>query len=127
MLSGDLYTIQSIQKEENAAKAVLTLNSKHGIFEGHFPGQPVLPGACQLQIVKEILQTILNAEIQLIKAHQIKFLSLIDPNKIGVLQMELKYNTTDSLELNVTASLSNDAVTCFKFNGTFRIHLRDAW
>ena len=127
MLLGDLFTIQSIQKQENAAKAVLKLNSSHAIFEGHFPGQPVLPGACQLQMVKEILQSILNAEIQLTKAPQIKFLSLIDPNKVGVLQIDLKHNATDSLELNVTASLTNDAVTCFKFTGTFRVLLRDAW
>ena len=127
MLQGDLFTIQSIQKEENVAKAVLTLNSAHSIFEGHFPEQPVLPGACQLQMVKEIMQTVLNAEIRLLKGHQLKFLSLVDPNKAGALQMELKYSRNESNEITVIATFSNDTITCFKFNGIFRIELHDAW
>ncbi len=127
MLQQDLFTILSIQKEENAAKVVLSINSKHAIFEGHFPGRPVLPGACQLQIVKEIMQTILNAEFQLIKGNHLKFLSLIDPNTAGILQMELKHTTTENNELAVTAILFNDGTTCFKFNGIFTIGLRDAW
>lgn len=125
MLLGDLFSIQSIQKEENTARAILTLNGSHPIFEGHFPGQPVLPGACQLQMIKEVMQTVLNAEIQLIKANQVKFLSVIDPGKVGVLQMEIKHTTNESLELGVTANLVNDTTTCLKFSGTFRIHLRD--
>ena len=125
MLLGDLFSIRSIQKQENAAKAILAVNSGHPIFEGHFPDQPVLPGACQLQMVKEVLQSILNAEIQIIKASQVKFLSVIDPNKIDVLTLDIKHSINDALELGVTASITNGSVTCFKFSGTFRVHLRD--
>ncbi len=127
MLLGELFTIQSIQKRENSATAIISINSEHPIFEGHFPGQPVLPGACQLQILKDILQTMLNIEIQLVTAHQLKFLSVIDPRQAGVLQMDITHQTTAPMQLTVTAALLNDGVSCFKFNGVFEVHLRDAW
>ena len=71
MLSGDFFIITTLQTEDNAASALLEFNTEHPIFKGHFPGQPVVPGACLLQIVKEMMQTITGMDLQLIKAHQI--------------------------------------------------------
>lgn len=31
------------------------LDAAHPIYAGHFPGNPVLPGVCTLQIVRECL------------------------------------------------------------------------
>jgi 3-hydroxyacyl-[acyl-carrier-protein] dehydratase len=120
MLQGDFFTISSIQKQSDSTKAMLELNVQHPIFKGHFPGQPVVPGACLLQMVKEIMQTITDSNMQLIKAHQVKFISLIDPAKNNILLMVLTHNTTENGEVAVSAMLSNDTVACFKFSGLFQ-------
>jgi len=121
MLLGDFYTIRSIQKEDDSIKVVLELHAAHPIFEGHFPGQPVVPGACLLQMVKEIMQTFIGSEVQLVKAHQLKFISLIDPLKNNILQMVLTHSTNENGEVAVSAALSNDTVVCFKFTGVFQV------
>ena len=121
MLLGDFYTISSIQKEGDSSKVVLELNTVHPIFEGHFPGQPVVPGACLLQMVKEIMQNILDSEILLVKAHQLKFISLIDPAKENILEMIVKYSTNENGEIAVSATLLNDTAACFKFSGVFKL------
>ncbi len=122
MLLGDFFTISSIQKEGDSSKAILELNAAHSIFEGHFPGQPVVPGACLLQMVKEIMQIITCSEMQLIKAHQLKFIFLIDPAKNTILQMVLTYSINENNEVKVLAILSKDTVVCFKFNGMFQVY-----
>ena len=34
------------------------LNPQHAIYNGHFPQQPVVPGVCMLQIIKECIEKI---------------------------------------------------------------------
>src|ERR1700748_2388879 len=105
MLSDELYTVASLQRVDGRINATLEINQRHGIFKGHFPGQPVLPGACMLQILKEITETALNKKIRLKKADQIKFLALIDPTVSNTLQLDISYTQTeDDLKVNATMS-----------------------
>lgn len=119
MLLGSLFTIVSTQTENNAVILELTLQDRHPVFEGHFPGRPVVPGACLLQLVKEIMQVIAGYELQLIKAHQLKFITLIEPGRTGILKMTLTYQK-EGTAVSAKGMLYNDAVVCFKFNGLFQ-------
>ena len=87
MLLDDFYRIE----EWLASGAVLLLNADHPIFAGHFPGQPVVPGACQLQIVQELLSHLLGGEYHLVKADQIKFLTPIDPRSHPRIEATLRH------------------------------------
>lgn len=120
MLKNDFYTISSVQKENNSFKIMLELNAMHKIFEGHFPGQPVVPGACMLQMVKEITELILNKKIRLTKADNLKFLLLTNPNEHRTLQMSLTFNISENGIASVSANLSNGPSVCFKFSGSFQ-------
>ena len=73
MLKDSLYTIQNITEENNTIEAIIELEEHHDIFQGHFPGQPVLPGVCMLQMTKEILEIFFNYKVQLSKADDILF------------------------------------------------------
>ncbi len=117
MLKDQLYKIISLAKEEGSVTAALKVDSTHPIFKGHFPGQPVLPGVCQLLIVREVLESALKTELTLIKANNLKFLSLVDPEKIDVLNLNIGYKQDDQ-NLKVSATMTTDETTvCFKFQG----------
>ncbi len=119
MLKDNLYKIDSLSHQDGVLKAVLGIDKSHQVFEGHFPGQPVLPGAVMLQMVKEVLESSLGYTIRLKKADQIKFLGLIDPQIDNLLELELSYNQTDDNLLHVIASFVFHDVLSFKFKGTF--------
>jgi len=118
MLKGSLYKILSLEHRDNTIKAVIEIDKNSDIFSGHFPGQPVLPGACMLQIVKEILETALNKTLHLKKAGQIKFLGIVDPVVACTLKLELSY-VVESSEMKVTANMVSLEIVCFKFKGVF--------
>ena len=121
MLEGNFFTISSVQKEEMSTKVMVELNPVHPIFKGHFPGQPVVPGACLLQMLKEVVEKITGEKLQLIKANQLKFISLIDPSRNHVLQMIVTHTVEESNETLVSATVLYDATVCFKCNGRFRV------
>ncbi|MEO7531065.1 MAG: 3-hydroxyacyl-ACP dehydratase [Sediminibacterium sp.] len=120
MLEGNFFTISAIQKEEALTKVMVEINPAHTIFEGHFPGQPVVPGACLLQILKEVLQNITGQILQLQKANQLKFISLIDPSKNHVLQLRVTHSAPENSKISVSATVLFDTTVAFKFNGVFQ-------
>jgi len=120
MLLNDFFTIISLSGEAPSFKALLALNPRHRIFEGHFPGQPVVPGVCLMQMVKEVTELALNnGPLRLTRADQMKFILPIDPRKTGELEMKLDCDRKEDGGVKVNASVSNDGKSCFKFNGVF--------
>ena len=128
MLLNDFYTIEIAGIESQApvaagTRAVVVLNATHPIFMGHFPDQPVVPGACQLQMVQELLSHALGGEYRLLQADQLKFLTPIDPRQHPRIEATLRYAPAPldaAGPLHVTATLSAGDIIFLKFTGTFR-------
>jgi 3-hydroxyacyl-[acyl-carrier-protein] dehydratase len=114
----DIFAITKIEHQSNSIHAALDVNKDSEIFKGHFPGQPVVPGACMLQIVKDVLETALNIQLQLKKAGHLKFISMIDPEVTLEVQMDITYKLSEK-EIAATASLICDGAVCFKLQGSF--------
>jgi 3-hydroxyacyl-[acyl-carrier-protein] dehydratase len=119
MFKDSLYTIQKISAENGSVKATIKLNEDHEIFKAHFPSQPVLPGACMLQMIKEILETALTVKLQLSKAGEIKFLSMIQPSDTA-LQFSIEYNFITNISVNISAQILLNDVVCCKMKGLFQ-------
>jgi 3-hydroxyacyl-[acyl-carrier-protein] dehydratase len=103
MLLENLYKINKKEATESGTAFYIELNPEHEIYKGHFPGQPVLPGVCSLQIIKECAQEILGTELQYSQMGSCKFNSSIDPvrnNKIQ-LNISLKPKEDDGFQLQV--------------------------
>jgi len=118
MLLNNFYTIDRFVAGEGKISAELTINAGHHIFEGHFPGQPVTPGVCMLQMVKELLEKETGKSSQLKKADEMKFLAIIDPQRDPNIVAEISYTINEDI-LQATAIFTNNASTSFKFKGSF--------
>src|SRR5690349_17802614 len=117
MLQEDFFTITTLQADNNTVHAVLEINAAHRIFEGHFPGQPVVPGVCMMQMVKEIMEKVIGRTTRLVKADHLKFLSMVNPRENTTITAQLKYVQTSNGDIQVTGSLLNNTATCLKFSG----------
>lgn len=121
MLEGDFFTINSMEAEGSSVKVIIELNAGHDIYNGHFPGMPVVPGVCMMQMVKDIMERITGGPMQLAKADSMKFLVVVDPRDHQFLQMDLTYKTLEGNSVNVNANLSAGVDICFKFKGVFNL------
>lgn len=119
MLKNPLFKIASLTHSDGQIDAELEINQQSEIFAGHFPDHPVVPGACMLQTVKEILAHTVKADISLVRADNIKFLSLVEPSASS-LQLNISYQQTDN-GLKVNASLIAGQTACMKLQGVFAL------
>ena len=116
MLMNDFYKIDYMQREPNSFTCKVLFNAQHDIFTGHFPSQPVVPGVCMMQMIKELLEAQTDKLLWLRNAGQVKFLQLITPDTEPTV-----YVSWDEGEMgyNVKASFKNDAGYLFKLTGSY--------
>lgn len=78
MLRGILYETVSI----DTGGAVVRLLPDSPIYQGHFPGWPITPGVCLVQIALELMEEMAGqAGHDLVAAKSIKFTSPIIPTE----------------------------------------------
>ncbi len=121
MLLGKFFNISERNIGENSIHATLEINASHPIFDGHFPGQPVVPGVCMLQMIKELLETAIEKKTALIKADFMKFLAVINPLENPSVKAEFSYTPQEDGAIQVSGRLFNDSITFLKFRGSFRL------
>ncbi|WP_179412194.1 hypothetical protein HDF19_02860 [Mucilaginibacter sp. E4BP6] len=120
MLQQHLFTFTDLQTEGDIVKTNIKLNPLHPIFKGHFPDNPILPGVCMMQMVKEVAEAYINKKIKLVLGQDLKFLSVINPEENTIIQIELKINI-EGEEIRIGAQLLDNANVFFKFKGTFEL------
>lgn len=91
ILKNNLYTIKETKVDAQQGVFLLQLHPEHVIYQAHFPGQPITPGVCIVQMGKELLEDYLaqmpdkpwngSVNLQVVKVKNVKFLSVISPDE----------------------------------------------
>lgn len=118
ILLNSFYTVTELDSEANKLNAVIEIDPAHEIFKGHFPNQPVVPGVCMVQIVKELMEQLTNKKLLFSKGHQLKFLQLIVPAKEEAIQVHISWNQ-EGAQYHTTADFKRNNETAFKLSGIF--------
>lgn len=118
MLNDNLFKITSLAHEDGKIVADISIDIQHHIFEGHFPGQPVLPGVCMIQIAKELMEKALNQKLLLQEAAQCKFVSMVDPVQNSQLSVLIEYGKNNG-NISTNTQLKSGATIFFKMKADF--------
>lgn len=118
ILAGKFFTVK--QEEKQDGSYVILFDHAHPIFSGHFPGQPVVPGVCMIQIIKELLEGRGNAKLQLQQADHLKFLAVINPLETPEVNVSMEINE-DENPLVVSGKIYRNELVFLKFKMGFTI------
>ncbi|MBR5158888.1 MAG: beta-hydroxyacyl-ACP dehydratase [Bacteroidaceae bacterium] len=80
-LNGDLFKVESRMEglPEGQSGFNIILNPDHLIYKAHFPGQPVTPGVCILQMLQELLSVQEGKQLFIKNIKNAKFISMMSP------------------------------------------------
>ena len=79
MLRDDFYYVTEIGKNSSSTVYHIRLNPGHVIFDAHFPGEPVTPGVCLIQMGRELVEDFIGRHLRLKLLKNVKFLSMVSP------------------------------------------------
>ncbi|MGB7395248.1 MAG: 3-hydroxyacyl-ACP dehydratase [Pricia sp.] len=120
MLIKELYEIASFTENDGLVEAAVKLNKNHKVFKGHFPGNPIMPGVCMVQLVKELTEKSLKKELFLSTVSNVKFMAIINPEKNETIQVTLAISEEEG-SIRVKNTVSFEDTLALKLNATFKI------
>jgi 3-hydroxyacyl-[acyl-carrier-protein] dehydratase len=118
-LFNQLYQINSFEQSENKVLASVQINPSHPIFEGHFPHQPVTPGVCMMQIIKELGEKFYGSSLQLRSARNVKFMAVINPLEQPNILVELLFDQDEAGLISIKSTTSYTDTVALKFSGVY--------
>ena len=127
-LQDNLFTILSHEAGQPAFH--VQLHPEWPVYKAHFPGHPITPGVCIVQMVQELLQIHLDSSaaqnqakhrLQLWKAKNVKYTSIVSPEEVTELTVSFpKIEPQPDGSLKVQAQVLNGETLCTKLSATFR-------
>lgn len=121
MLIPNLYIVkETIKTDDNNFKVQIELNPNHEVFEGHFPNNPIMPGVCMMQIIKEITEGFVEKDLFLSKVSNVKFMATINPFINSILELNLNV-VCENNEVKVKNSSFFDTTNALKFSATYKV------
>lgn len=97
----------------------ISIDSAHEVFEGHFPGLPVVPGVCMMQIVKDTLMNHAGIVLTLKEASNVKFLSVLNPTEQKDVVVEVIASEKESNYVTTSRIYKGDVIF-FKMQAVFQ-------
>ncbi len=76
-------------------------------FQGHFPGDPLLPGIAQLHLVVETIQSALGEKRCLTALKRVRFKRVIRPEETMAIAVEPLPNAPDTFRFQLTVAGEN--------------------
>lgn len=109
-LLDSLFKIESQTAQDGAYCYTVRLDPEHFIYKAHFPGEPITPGVCILQISKELLELAVGKQLAVSVVKNVKFLRIITPTQTPVMDWNLqKISTEEDGSVKVQVSVCNGA------------------
>ena len=122
MLLTDFYTIDHTIPSDSGTMFHIKLNPNHVIYSGHFPGQPVLPGVCTLQIIKECVQQLVHTKLQYAQIALCKFLRYVDPAQCNEMALNISVNKKEDGTFQLVANGVSSDFNFIKVKAMMKIH-----
>lgn len=121
MVLKEFYKIRSksLIDDSETYSLEIEINKDHPIFDGHFPDNPVMPGVCMMQIIKEITEGIVGAKLFMEKCSNVKFMAIINPKINSLLHVEIRVIHENSKVL-VKNTTKFDETVALKLNAQYR-------
>lgn len=123
-LIGELYTVEkAIPATDGMVYGFdVRLNPDHFIFKAHFPGHPITPGVCLMQMVAELASMAEGCELYVRNIKNVKYTGVVSPNEVTCLRFSFicRSETEDGglkVQTLVTAT-DNPEVLYSKFSVT---------
>lgn len=116
MLENTYYKMISEHRADDAVVFEVALLPDHPVYAGHFPGNPVSPGVCNMQMLKELAERIVDKPLFLSYIDKYRLMEVITPAKHPCLTITMTLTAvgeTYKMESTVTAGDKQ----CITFKG----------
>ena len=115
----NLFIIESITDTDAGFSAKLRCNPAHPVYQSHFPGNPITPGACLLKTAGKVLQQKKSRRLYLKSSKNIKYHSLVIPEEGKEVRYDFSHLVVDETECKAQVVIADDTTVYTKMSLTY--------
>jgi 3-hydroxyacyl-[acyl-carrier-protein] dehydratase len=116
ILKDNFFTIENQNIALAKAEYRIKLNLNHFIFKAHFPDNPITPGVCIVQIVKEIYSYQTNKTFFLNKIKNMKFSRPVIPTENEQITVMISNSSEDNKTHKLKVEIIDNDILFTKMN-----------
>ncbi|MBP5241827.1 MAG: hypothetical protein J6Z26_08005 [Bacteroidales bacterium] len=112
MIDGNFYTIVARHESDPLhIRCDVEFNVDHEIFKAHFPGNPIVPGVCSLEIIRQMATALLGGVIRIPSVKNMKFINVMTPAKGKLFTFDIQLVAQSDSQYSAKATISDaDAI-----------------
>jgi 3-hydroxyacyl-[acyl-carrier-protein] dehydratase len=115
-LLNDYYKIEHIDVAGDETLFGVTLLPDYCAYAGHFPGNPVSPGVCNIRMIIECAEQIVSRRLFLAYIAKCKFSAVMTPHTTPRLQLRMNLTEVEGV-YSVWATIFDDTIIFIDFKG----------
>lgn len=116
LLRGHYYKIDGWSTEEGETTFRVDLLPDCDVYRGHFPGKPVCPGVCNVQMLKECAEVLTGRRLAITAIRQCRFTAVASPGRCPWVDISLRAEPLAE-GYAVTARIAAGSTTYLDFKG----------
>lgn len=114
-----LFIEKETVETDEGFTVLVQCNPAHPVYQAHFPGNPITPGACLLQTAGVLFQHKLGKPLFLKSSKNIKYLSILIPEAGKEVRFSFSHIVEGETECKVQVVIADDSVVYTKMTLVF--------
>jgi 3-hydroxyacyl-[acyl-carrier-protein] dehydratase len=95
LLSNRYFTVQRQQLSDQKVHFSVRLIADCDVYRGHFPGNPVSPGVCNMEMIRECFGMATGGAPRIKVIDRCRFTAVASPEKSPELEIDMDWTTAD--------------------------------
>lgn len=117
LLKDKYFQIENVSRDGDAALCRVRLLPDCDVYRGHFPGHPVSPGVCNIEMVVECFNYCHGGSHRIKSIDRCRFTAVASPSVCPELDVAVSWTRTDGDGISVAASVKDDKRQYMDFKG----------
>lgn len=119
-LEKNYYDMISMHMSGVSGTFYIALRPDCDVYRGHFPGNPVCPGVCNIQTIKECTEWVIGQRLRISSIDRCRLKAVATPSACPELAVRVDIKPSDA-GYAVTASVSDEERTYIDFSGEMTV------
>lgn len=120
LLEDRFYHLDSWHAEDGHAEFSISLLPGCDVYRGHFPGHPVCPGVCEMQLLKELVARAVGHGLTISHIKRCRLTAVATPDGCPKLRVEAQYSIEGDT-VSVAGTLADTEKQYMDFKGEMQI------
>jgi 3-hydroxyacyl-[acyl-carrier-protein] dehydratase len=97
-LKDSLFSIVAVRTLTDGIEYSIRLDARHPIYNDHFPNNPITPGVCIIETIKELVADHISASLFLYEITKVRYFKTINP--------------IDNADIDISMTLADENSSC---------------